>query len=79
MNSFRTLIDAFNNLPALAEALNVPLNSLYNFKRRDSVPPEYWQGLIDHAERQGVDGVTAQTLISLAAARRPAAEQESAA
>lgn len=79
------VIRAFGGPKQFGDAIGVSRNHAGAMKTRGSIPPEYWPALIAAAAERGIEGVTADALMQIAAknaARRkatPAADASEAA
>lgn len=75
MNSFRDVFDKFKGPARLADAIGIKAFHAQTMKTRDSIPPEYWPAIVTAAKQLGIEGVTAEALMEVAAktaARRKA-------
>lgn len=73
MKTFREIIDAWISQDALAKDLKIPLGHVCVMRHRDSIPSDYWMGLVKAAKRRGVKGITIEVLHKIKAARKVAA------
>jgi hypothetical protein len=69
METFTEIIDGFGGPARFAEALGITASHAGVMKQRQSIPPEYWPTLIEAAKARHIEGVTAETLVALAADR----------
>lgn len=67
MESFSQLIGLWPSMSQLAADLAVPYGVVKQWRRRDSIPSEYWRALIAAAKQRGISGITADLLTELAA------------
>jgi hypothetical protein len=61
------IIDAFGGPKLFGAAIGVSRNHAGAMKTRGSIPPEYWPALIAAAKERGIEGVTAESLMEIAA------------
>jgi hypothetical protein len=78
-SSFAGIIDAFDSPTAMAEAMpyNRSLGRVYPdkigmWKYRDSIPPEYWNGVVEAARVCNIKGITLKVLATIAERRKEA-------
>ena len=64
--TFTDVIGLWPNSRELANALDVAPEAVRKWKARDSIPPEYWVGLVSAADRAGIEGVTLDHLAGIA-------------
>ncbi|MCW6509793.1 carph-isopro domain-containing protein [Lichenifustis flavocetrariae] len=70
MRTFSDVIDDLGGYLAVAEAIAVPKGTASAMKTRQSIPSEYWDGLVTLARRLGRDDVTFEVLAEISAQRR---------
>lgn len=74
-NSHRDIIDAWpGGLPAFATDHDVKYDTAKGWRRRNSIPPQYWGDTVRLAEQHSVRNVTLEVLSSLRASGKLAAE-----
>lgn len=80
MQTFISLLAAWPSRDEVAADCGVDVGVVKQWLRRDRVPAEYWIDLIDAAARRGIQGVTCEALVRIAAQwrRRRVPEPESA-
>lgn len=66
MEDFRAIIVKWPDLDALAADAGAGKEAVKKWKRRNTIPAEYWAGLIQAAETRGIQGVTADVLATIA-------------
>ena len=66
MQSFPDLLMRFPSLADIARELEVPHDTVISWKRRRSVPYEYWPALCESASRHKIRGVTMKQLAQAA-------------
>lgn len=64
--SFKELIDLWPSPSVLNTDIGVRYNYVNIWKRRDSIPPQYWPAVIKSAKARGIKGVTFIALAELA-------------
>jgi hypothetical protein len=64
MKTFRGIIDAFG-VGAVCDILGLTDSHVRVMKTRDSIPPEYWESLIDAAPHYKVRGLTYKVLFGM--------------
>jgi len=62
MQGFADLMMLWPQLTFISEDLDVPYDTVIAWKRRNSIPFEYWQGMIDSARHRGIEGVTYEVM-----------------
>ena len=68
--SFREIIDSWpGKKPGLASDLNVKVETVKGWSKRDAIPDGYWAAMIAKDRERGLGLVTADLLVSLAALR----------
>lgn len=67
MDSFRDIFAAFGGPAKLADAIGIKAFHAQTMKTRDSIPPEYWPAVIGAASARGIEGITADALMQIAA------------
>jgi hypothetical protein len=67
MDSFRDIIDRWPSRSALGEEAGASASLVSKWWQRDSIPSEYWIGIVGAAERRGISGVNTESLARLAA------------
>jgi hypothetical protein len=65
MQSFQDLIEKWDSVREFAEAMSVSPNTAAGWKRRNSIPSDYWADLLEAASQQGVK-VKADDLVQFA-------------
>lgn len=78
MDSFRDLLGQWPSLEALAHDVGATTHRVSKWRIRDRVPSEYWQALLEGAERRGIP-VTPEILIALSNRQRDSTSSESTA
>lgn len=76
MWTYASLIDAFGGPAKFSEAVGVTRVHAGVMKTRDSIAPEYWPAIVAAARQRRIEGVTAETLMEIAA--RNAAKRKAA-
>lgn len=70
MDTFASIISLWESAEQLASDLELdgahPGTTVRAWKRRNSIPPEYWNRLVVNAERRGLTGVTLERLAKIA-------------
>jgi len=66
--TFSGVIEAIG-VPEFARATNTTESHVRVMKTRNSIPPEYWDDLIDEATRRGLKEVTYRRLVQLRQSR----------
>ena len=78
METFSSIIGLWPSAEQLAADLNItgqnPGVTVRAWKRRDSIPPEYWNDIVAAAESRGFEGITLELLASIAASNRTKSE-----
>lgn len=74
--TFTEALDRFPSYVDLAAELRVSRATISSWKRRDSVPYEYWEALAASAKALEVGGVTLRRLRTIAATRTAARRQQ---
>ncbi len=72
MEDFRAVINLWKPAEALAADLGQRGGTVRQWRARNFIPPEHWNGVVDAAIRRGFAAVTLALLASLAAKRRAA-------
>lgn len=67
MQSISAIIDRFGGNTKFAEVIGKGPSTASEMRRRESIPPEYWPALIHAAKDRGIAGVTAESLMEIAA------------
>lgn len=70
MESFAAVIDAFGGPGPFQRATGISDGHARTMKARESIPPEYWPEIVAAAAREGIPGITFETLARLAARKR---------
>lgn len=71
MKTFSEAIEAFGGPPAVAAALGgLPTTTVDSWRRRESIPSEYWRRLEAAANKKGIAGVNFGRLAEIASAKR---------
>jgi hypothetical protein len=70
MQSFSELLVLWPSLAEVARELTVPYDTVISWKRRKSVPYEYWPALVASAARFEIRGITMERLADAAEALR---------
>lgn len=65
------IIAKWPSLPAFASDLAVQYGTAKQWKRRSSIPDNYWLHVVRAAVERGFDGVTLEALAVASAAARP--------
>lgn len=72
MDSFASIITAFGGPADFARAIGITANHAGVMKSRDYIGSEYWGRTVRAAKRQGVEGVSLETLARIDEARAKA-------
>nr|RAV93395.1 hypothetical protein DBT41_16145 [Aerococcus urinae] len=70
METFIDVIDAWPTLGDFAEDAGVSSGAAKQMRRRDSIDPAYWEGVVAGAEKRHIEGVSLDQLARIAAARK---------
>ena len=70
METIAEIIEAWPNPETLASQIKTTPGLIAVWKHRGSIPSEYWRAIADAARKQGIDNVTIDLLVDLAARRR---------
>jgi hypothetical protein len=62
MQSFAELLVLWPSLSVIGRELDVPYDTVIAWKRRSSVPYEYWPALVASAIQHEIPGITMETL-----------------
>lgn len=73
MKTFRAVLDALRPLSKLAGEINEPEPNVRSWYRLDSIPPHAYRRLADVATARGIEGVTSESLLAIAEAKRAGA------
>jgi len=65
MNTVGDVIDRFGGPSKMAAAINVDANRIVQWRRRGSIPGEYWQAITDAGREQRLTGVTLGSLAAI--------------
>jgi hypothetical protein len=71
MMTFSSIFDAFGGPAALGRALGITTEHAVQMRRRNSIPPEHWPALVEIAQREGMQGITTEALLSARTAKKP--------
>ena len=77
MKTFRDVIALWPSMSELARDVDAPIQTVAAWKRRDRIPDEYWNCVLDAAKSRKLKSVTPAVLIGLAAKKRPEPEPAS--
>ena len=66
MEDFRAIIVKWPDLDALAADTGAGKEAIKKWKRRNTIPSEYWKGMVQGAARRGIEGVTADLMADIA-------------
>lgn len=66
LDSFRSVIDLWRSLEAMAGDIGGRANVISKWRRRDSIPSEWWESILS-TEVAKASGLTADALAKLAA------------
>lgn len=72
MQSFRAVLDALRPLSRLASEIGETEFNVRYWHRADNVPPHAYRRLAEVAKERGVEGVTIESLLALAEAKKAA-------
>ena len=72
--SVAVIFGAFGSLQAVADALEISAQSVWNMKQRNSIPPKYWEKLVAKADVIGQSEVVNLDALARLAAQKAAAE-----
>lgn len=67
MISIDQIFTRLGGVGTVATLLDAPLGTVSAWKTRNSIPAEYWPSLIKVAGKLGIEGVTADALMKIAA------------
>jgi DNA-binding transcriptional regulator YdaS (Cro superfamily) len=67
MSSFSDIFASIGGPARLAEAIGIKPFHAQTMKTRDSIPPEYWPAIVSAAKKLGIEGITADALMDIAA------------
>ncbi len=70
-HSHKDIIDAWPSLVNFAVEHGVKYDTAKAWRRRDSIPPQYWPAIVAAARRRNLHNVTLELLSSIKAAHRP--------
>lgn len=70
METAGDIIRALGGLTAVADGLSRPIGTVSAWCSRNSIPSDYWKGIVEIAEANGVELVTYEALATLAARRQ---------
>jgi formyltetrahydrofolate hydrolase len=65
MKDVRDIISNWKSIAAFAESVDVPYERACQWKKRNSLPPEYWGEVIKAASKEGISGVTLEALLNM--------------
>lgn len=73
--TFPDVISKWPNAGELARDINIKRGAVKQWRRRESIPSEYWLDIESAARRRGIEGVTVFVLaeIAMEQARSPVA------
>jgi hypothetical protein len=66
MQSFANLLSLWPSLARISDELAVPYDTVMAWKRRNSVPYEYWSALMASAKRNKIRGISMELLAAAA-------------
>jgi len=61
-DSHSEIIAQWGKTAIFADEMNVPLERAKGWRKRNSIPADYWSRCIECAELRGIEGVTWETL-----------------
>jgi hypothetical protein len=67
--SVEKLQSRWSSYAAFARSVGVSEGAAQQWRIRGSIPPEYWADVVDAAKRDGVQGVTIQSLLEMRTGR----------
>lgn len=73
MDSFREIIGRWPSRSAFGDDVGAKPGTVRMWHTRDFIPPEFWAAAVRAAASRQIDGVTAETMATLAARRRTGA------
>ncbi|WP_428829433.1 carph-isopro domain-containing protein [Aureimonas altamirensis] len=65
MNHVSDIIDLLGGNAAVSRELGVKPSTVSEMKRRNSIPPKYWAGLLRVAAQSGRQDITADQLVHI--------------
>lgn len=71
MDSVDSIIEAFQGVSSLGEAIGASPQTVTNMRSRKSIPAKYWLRLVEEAGRRGIAGITYEALARMAAGLAP--------
>lgn len=66
MNTFAEVIDSLGGYARLAAVIGVSAGTVSSMRSRNSIPAAYWRRIVNEAARQGIDGISFETLALIA-------------
>ncbi len=73
MMTFQQIIAQWPRLTEFAADVGVKYPTAAAWRQRNSIPPAYWQAVVNAAENRGVEGVTFAELATAAAPKESTA------